>query len=101
MPLAGCFEAGDGDGKAILGLLGLPAGIWIGTQFLKNGYNLGRTQNTHAAVGWMLPLIMLGFFILILVFPQIQGQEQRLIHRDFARTTFSSMVSFKLICIAF
>jgi YedE family putative selenium metabolism protein len=65
-----------GDGNAIFGLLGLIGGIWIGTLFLKGGYNLGRTGKTYASVGWLLPLIMLGCFILMLIFPQIQGKEK-------------------------
>jgi len=65
-----------GDGNAIFGLLGLTFGIWIGTLFFKGGYNLGRTQTTHTSVGWVLPLTMLGFFILMLVFPQIEGQTK-------------------------
>ena len=75
-PWRAVLRLAGGDGNAILGLLGLTFGIWLGTLFLKNGYNLGRTQNTHTAVGWMLPLIMLGFLILILVFPQIEGQDK-------------------------
>jgi YedE family putative selenium metabolism protein len=65
-----------GDGNAIFGLLGLIGGIWVGTLFLKGGYNLGRSQKTHASVGWLLPLIMLGFLVLMLIFPQVQGQEK-------------------------
>jgi YedE family putative selenium metabolism protein len=68
------FSAGDGN--AIFGLLGLIAGIWIGTRFLKNGYNLGRTEQTYTSVGWLLPLTILSFFILMLIFPQIQGEEK-------------------------
>jgi uncharacterized protein len=68
------FSAGDGN--AIFGLLGLIVGIWIGTLFLKGGYNLGRSEQTYPSVGWLLPLIMLGCFILLLVFPQIQGTEK-------------------------
>jgi hypothetical protein len=65
-----------GDGNAIFGLLGLVGGIWIGTLFLKNGYNLGRSQATYTSLGWILPLIMLGFLLLMLVFPQAPGQEK-------------------------
>ncbi len=68
------FSAGDGN--AIFGLLGLIFGIWIGTLFLKSGYNLGRAEKTYASVGWLLPLIMLGFFILMLFFPWIQGKAK-------------------------
>jgi len=62
-----------GDGNAIFGLLGLIAGIWVGTRFLKGGYDLGRVQPTHTSVGWILPLTMLGFLVLMLIFPQFEG----------------------------
>ena len=65
-----------GDGNAILGLLGLIVGIWIGTLFFRKGYDLGRTQPTYTAAGWMLPLIMLGFLFLLIVFPQIEAQNR-------------------------
>ena len=65
-----------GDGNAIFGLLGLISGIRIGTLFLKNGYSLGRTVRTYASVGWLLPLTMLGFLTLMLIFPQIQGEAK-------------------------
>jgi YedE family putative selenium metabolism protein len=75
-PWRAVLRLAGGDGNAILGLLGLTFGIWIGTLFLKNGYNLGRTQTTHTTVGWMLPLIMLGLLVLMLIFPQAEGKEQ-------------------------
>jgi YedE family putative selenium metabolism protein len=65
-----------GDGNAIFGLLGLVVGIWIGTFFLKSGYNLGRSNKSYPSVGWLMPLIMLGFLVLLLVFPQIKGEPQ-------------------------
>ncbi len=75
-PWRAALRLAGGDGNAILGLLGLIFGIWIGTLFLKNGYTLGRTQQTHTAAGWMLPLFMVGLFLLMLVFPQIEGKEK-------------------------
>ncbi len=75
-PWRAMLRLAGGDGNAIFGLLGLIFGIWIGTFFLKNGYNLGRAQTTHTSVGWIMPLIMLGFLALILIFPQIEGQEK-------------------------
>ncbi len=65
-----------GDGNALLGLAGLFAGIWIGAQFLKKGYNLGRAPSTHATVGLLLPLTLLGFLALTLLFPQVPGEEK-------------------------
>ena len=73
-PWRAVLRLAGGDANAVLGLAGLTFGIWIGTLFLKKGYNLGRTQPTHAAVGWMLPLIMAGFLVLMLIYPQVAGQ---------------------------
>ncbi len=75
-PWRAVLRLAGGDGNAILGLLGLIFGIWIGTLFLKTGYNLGRTQKTHTTVGWVLPLIMIGFLVLMFIFPQVEGQEK-------------------------
>ena len=44
-PWRAALRLAGGDGNAILGLLGLIVGIWIGTLFLKKGYNLGRTPD--------------------------------------------------------
>jgi hypothetical protein len=77
-PWRAMLRLAGGDGNAIFGILGLVGGIWVGAWLLKGGYNLGRSQETHAAVGWMLPLIMLGFLALMLLYPQpqIEGQTQ-------------------------
>jgi len=75
-PWRAVLRLAGGDGNAIFGLLGLIGGIWVGTLFLKGGYNLGRSQKTHTSVGWLLPLIMFGFLILMFIFPQVQGQEK-------------------------
>ena len=60
-----------GDGNAILGLIGLTAGVAIGVYFLKNGYNLGRNQKTYQVVGWIMPIIMIGLLILLIASPSL------------------------------
>jgi hypothetical protein len=75
-PWRALLRLAGGDGNAILGLAGLIFGIWIGTLFLKGGYNLGRSTVTYASVGWLMPLAMAGFLVLMLVFPQIPEQPQ-------------------------
>ncbi|MBU2643613.1 YedE-related selenium metabolism membrane protein [bacterium] len=75
-PWRAMLRLAGGDGNAIIGLLGLIAGIWIGTRFFKNGYNLGRSQKSNGFGGLLLPLIMAGLFILLLVYPQIDGQPK-------------------------
>lgn len=73
-PWRAALRLAGGDGNAILGLAGLAVGIWIGTLFLKGGYNLGRAQKTHTAAGWILPLVMIGLLALMLFFPQVTGE---------------------------
>ncbi len=54
-----------GDGNAILGLLGLAFGIFIGVLFLKRGYSLGRSHAQRKAGGWVFPALMAGLFLLL------------------------------------
>ncbi len=78
-PWRALLRLAGGDGNAVVGLSGLVFGIWVATLFLKKGYNLGRAQETHSAAGWIMPLIMLGFLVLMFIFPQIQGQGKSVI----------------------
>jgi hypothetical protein len=48
----------------------------VGTLFLKNGYNLGPAKKTYPAAGLLISLVMLGFLILALIYPQIDGQPK-------------------------
>jgi YedE family putative selenium metabolism protein len=75
-PWRALLRLAGGDGNAILGLLGLAAGIGLGALFFRAGYNLGRSQPTYFSVGWVMPLIMLGLLLLRLFDPQIPGQEK-------------------------
>jgi YedE family putative selenium metabolism protein len=75
-PWRAVLRLAGGDLNAVLGLLGLASGIWIGVLFFKNGYNLGRSQSTHTGAGWILPLAMVGLLIFMLVFPQIKGEAK-------------------------
>ncbi len=75
-PWRAVLRLAGGDGNAIFGLAGLVCGIWIGALFLKNGYNLGRTQATYTSVGWLLPLTMVGFLVLMLLYPQVEGEAK-------------------------
>jgi YedE family putative selenium metabolism protein len=73
-PWRALLRFAGGDGNAILGVLGLVSGVWIGTLFLKSGYNLGRTKASYTSSGWILALIMAGLFTLMLIDPQIPGE---------------------------
>ncbi|MEO0225423.1 MAG: YedE family putative selenium transporter [candidate division WOR-3 bacterium] len=58
-----------GDWTALGGLLGLVIGIFVGVQFLKAGFNLGRMQPLPGVSGWVMPIIAIGLLILLLTKP--------------------------------
>jgi len=69
-PWRALLRLAGGDLNAILGLSGLASGIAVGVWFLKSGYSLGRANKTYPAVGWIMPLVMLGLLLLLLFKPQ-------------------------------
>lgn len=75
-PWRALLRLAGGDWNALLGIAGLAVGIWIGTLFLKKGFNLGPARKTYAAVGWIFPLIMAGLLVIMLFNPQVAGQEK-------------------------
>ena len=75
-PWRAALRLSGGDGNAIVGILGLSFGIWVGTLFLKNGYNLGRSVKTKNGAGLLMPLFMAGLLALMFIYPQISGQNK-------------------------
>ncbi|MBN1829875.1 MAG: YedE-related selenium metabolism membrane protein [Deltaproteobacteria bacterium] len=75
-PWRALLRLAGGDGNALFGIIGLVAGIWIGTLFLRGGYNLGRSQKTAAGAGLLMPLVMAGLLTLVLVYPPIVDQAK-------------------------
>lgn len=75
-PWRAVLRLAGGDWNAILGILGLVVGVWIGTRFLSNGYNLGPSHKSYKAAGLIFPIIMLGLLLLIIFNPFIAGQAQ-------------------------
>jgi YedE family putative selenium metabolism protein len=69
-PWRALLRLAGGDLNAIVGLAGLAIGVTIGVQFLKAGYNLGRSYRTYAAVGWIMPAMMMGLLLLLVLRPQ-------------------------------
>jgi YedE family putative selenium metabolism protein len=64
-PWRALLRLSGGDLNAIVGMAGLAAGISVGVQFLRGGYNLGRSRRTYPAVGWILPAMMIGLLLLL------------------------------------
>ena len=73
-PWRALLRLAGGDLNAIPGLVGLAGGVSIGVMFLRRGYTLGRSYLTSAAVGWILPVMMIGLLLLLIFNPQfIEG----------------------------
>jgi uncharacterized protein len=75
-PWRAMLRLSGGDGNAIFGLIGLVAGIWIGTRFLKSGYTLGRTHKFSSVAGWVIPAVFAGFFLLMLIYPRVEAADK-------------------------
>ncbi len=66
-PWRALLRLAGGDINAVIGIVGLSTGIAIGDQFLKYGYNLGRSYSTYRTVGLAMPAIMLGLLALLII----------------------------------
>ncbi len=63
-PVKMALRLAAGDISAVFGLLGLIAGIYIGLEFVENGFQLGVPRPEPRASGLVIPGIM--FFLLVL-----------------------------------
>jgi len=68
-PWRALLRLSGGDGNAIIGLLGLGVGIYIGVIFLKSGYDLGRSRKMHTTGGFVMPVVMIALLLLLLFAP--------------------------------
>lgn len=67
-PWRAFLRLAGGDWNAIVGITGLTFGIYIGTIFIKKGYNLGRsTVLNQKAAGFIMPAIMVTLLILVAI----------------------------------
>lgn len=70
-PWRALLRLAGGDWNALVGLAGLAVGVWAGVLFLRGGFSLGRSHPAPAAVGWVMPGLMLGLLLLLLLAPQM------------------------------
>jgi uncharacterized protein len=75
-PWRAVLRLAGGDMNALFGIAGLAVGVYAGTLFFRQGYNLGRSTNHSMSTGLMLPLIMLGLLALRVIFPPIPEVSQ-------------------------
>jgi YedE family putative selenium metabolism protein len=69
-PWRALLRLAGGDENAILGLIGLTVGIWIGVLFLKAGYTLGRSTKAMKFSGLVFPIAMAVLLLFLLFAPQ-------------------------------
>ena len=72
-PWRAILRLAGGDLNSLVGLAGLAVGVTGGVLFLKSGFSLGRSYKTYKTAGWILPIIMLGFFLLLVFRVQFSG----------------------------
>ncbi len=65
-PWRALLRLSGGDWNAIVGLLGLTAGIGIGVLFLKYGFSLGRNYKQKKSSGWIFPAFMAVLMIMLI-----------------------------------
>ncbi|MDR0548173.1 MAG: YedE-related selenium metabolism membrane protein [Deltaproteobacteria bacterium] len=70
-PWRALLRLAGGDGNAILGLLGLIAGVYVGAAFIRRGFTLGASQKTVAAFGLAFVLLVLVLLALRLIYPPL------------------------------
>ncbi|MBU0486093.1 MAG: YedE-related selenium metabolism membrane protein [Proteobacteria bacterium] len=58
-----------GDLGAIIGLLGLIAGIYIGLEFIENGFQLGETRRNPVSNGLVVPGMMMLLLVFVIIKP--------------------------------
>jgi uncharacterized protein len=75
-PWRALLRLAGGDGNSLFGLAGLITGIWMGTLFFQQGYNLGRNQKQTVGTGLLLPLLIAGLLGLRLICGPVEGQPQ-------------------------
>ncbi|MCK4718499.1 MAG: YedE-related selenium metabolism membrane protein [Thermoplasmata archaeon] len=64
-PWRAFLRLAGGDLTAIMGIAGLASGIFLGTLFIRNGFDLGRARKTYPAVGLVLPAVMVLLLVLL------------------------------------
>ena len=68
-PIRAVGRLAGGDPTAVMGLVGLVVGTWIGVLFLKAGFTLGRARQLGATNGWAISVFALFLLVLLLTRP--------------------------------
>ncbi|MBI4651091.1 YedE-related selenium metabolism membrane protein [Candidatus Desantisbacteria bacterium] len=68
-PIKLMTRIGGGELTALIGLIGLIIGIWIGIQFIRDGFTLGEKNNVSKLNGFIIPFLILIFTIFLFIKP--------------------------------
>jgi len=68
-PLRMILRLSAGDLNALVGLVGLIAGVVLGTVFLRKGFTLGQAVIQNKSNGYLFPAMFLAFLVLLLAAP--------------------------------
>jgi uncharacterized protein len=74
-PWRAYLRLSGGDWNAIAGIIGLFVGVLLGIVFLRMGFSLGRNRPAPAALGWVMPLLMVGLLALLVFAPQFGAKD--------------------------
>lgn len=70
-PWRAYLRLSGGDWNAIVGIVGLAAGIGVGIVFLRMGFSLGRNYPAPAALGWVMPVLVVALLVLLVTAPEL------------------------------
>ena len=76
-PVKMILRLAAGDIGAIVGFVGLTTGIYIGLEFVENGFRLGSSKLTPRANGFIIPGIMLFLLVLVFIKPAFIAQSTK------------------------
>ncbi|GAB6274744.1 MAG: YedE family putative selenium transporter [Peptococcaceae bacterium] len=68
-PVRALVRLGGGDLNGLVGILGIIFGAFLGIQFLKQGFNLGRAAKIPTVAGWIMPVGMIVLLLFCLFKP--------------------------------
>ncbi len=69
-PWRAMLRLAGGDWNAVLGIIGLIAGIAVGVGFLRWGFSLGRSYPSRTLTGLAMPFIMVVLLALTIIYPR-------------------------------
>lgn len=72
-PVKMVLRLAAGDIGALIGVAGLLAGIYLGLEFVENGFQLGKQSETPRASGYLLPVFMLLLLVFAVLPPTFIG----------------------------